>query len=134
MTLGARIRLGLHKARWIECAVRAVAIRALDESLGNTVMHGLSKLRTDRRMTGVAKIGLRGFQQAAVEPPRFVGALRHLKKLSLWSLAGTLARVFDSIHQVDRVTLITGNSGLKVTRVKERILLLAAVVAGKAAF
>ena len=134
MALRAGICMSLHKARWIQRAVGAMAIRAFDEPFGNTVMHRLSKLCADRGVTRVAKVRLRRLQKAAVEPARFVGALRYLKKLSLGSLGRALALVFDSIHEVDRVTLTAGDSGLKVTGVKERVLLLAALVACQTAF
>ena len=62
MALHAGVFLRLDEARGIQRAMRAVAIGALDEPLGNTMMHRLRELCSHGCVAPVAKVGLRGFQ------------------------------------------------------------------------
>lgn len=133
MALHAGIFLRLHETRGIQSAVRAVAIRALDEPLGDTMMNGLGELRSNGGVTRITEIRLRGFQQAAVQPARLVRALRHLKEMSLRGLSRALARVLHGVHKVAGMAVVTRHTGGHMTRMEEGVLLLAALVTEEAA-
>ena len=62
VALNAGFRRRLNEARRIQSAVTAVTVRAFHQALGHPVMHRLSKLTSNRRMTRVTKIRLRSFQ------------------------------------------------------------------------
>jgi len=77
-----------------------VTIRAFHQSFGNAVMNRLRKLPANRCVARITKLGLRGFQQAARKPTRFVSSFGHLKEMGLSSRSITLTRILDSINKV----------------------------------
>ena len=106
VALDASFGLRLYKTRTIQCSVRTMTIGAFHQPLRNAVMHRLRKLCADRRVTGVAQFRLRGFQETASEPTRFVRPLRYLEKLRLRGRSRSLAGIFYGIHEVTRMTIV----------------------------
>lgn len=100
VALNAGFRLRLHKTRRIQRSVRVVAIRTLHQSFRNTVMHRLRKLPANRCVARIAEVRLRGFQQAARKPARFIRELRYLEKVWLRRRGVPFTRVFDGINKV----------------------------------
>jgi hypothetical protein len=134
MALGACFRLGLYQARRVQGSVRTVAVRAFHQTFGNTVMNRLCKLTSNGGVTRVTKIRLGRFQEAACKPFVFIGPLRHLEEVSQRQWGSAFARVLHRVDEVAGMAVTTRGSGRQMTRMKEGVLLPAALVAREAAF
>jgi hypothetical protein len=133
VALHAGFPTGIIEADEVFRAMRIVAVGTLHQSFGNAVMLGQSKLRLHGEVAGVAQRGFGALQQAVVQPARLVGQLRKLEEIGLGITQETFAVVFHFIDQVRGVALIAGDAVAGVLRVREKLLLLAGVVAGQAA-
>ena len=96
-------------------------------------MLGQSKLRLDRLMAAVAQSRLRFLQEAVVQPASLVGQLRKLKEMRLGIDRIAFAEVLYIVYEVRRVALIAGDAVAGMFGMREKLLLFAADVAGKAA-
>lgn|SRR6185295_6564330 len=111
-----------YQIRSVWRAVRIVTVRALHETFRNAMVHRQSKLRFDRAMTRVAKLGFRGLQQAVAKPAVFVGLRHDLKELRLGSREATFALVLDLIHKMRRVTRVAGHTLRRMLGMIETLL------------
>jgi len=110
MTVNATLEIRLVQRRMIYRPVGIVAIAALHQALGHTVMHWLGKLRLHVAMTAKAQLRLGLLKQAAMQPADFIRQLRHFEKVALRRLQIALAQVFDLADEVRGMALIAGHS------------------------
>ena len=130
VALDAGLPVRLVQAGPVQTAVRTVAVGALHQSFGDTVMDRQGKLGFDRAVTGVAGLRLGLLEQAVVQPADLVRKLRDLEEVGLRVGKAALALVLDFVHQVRGVALVAGKAVRGVLGVGEGILLLARDVAG----
>lgn len=129
----AGFRSRMVEAGGIFRAVRVVAVRTLDQALGNAMVLGQRELRLHRPVAGKARRGLSLLQEAVVQPAGLFGDFRNLEEVALRGEQRALALVLHFLDQVRAVALTAGNAVPGVGRVFEQFLLLAGGVAREAA-
>ena len=133
VALHAGFRACAYQAGCIYASVRIVAVRTLHQAFRNAVVFRQGKLCLNRLVAPEAKCRLRLLQQAVMQPASLVGQLRQLKEIRLRVLQIALAQIFNFVHKVRGMALIAGNAVARMFGVFEKLLLLAADVAGEAA-
>jgi hypothetical protein len=93
------------EARWIQSAVRVVAIRTLHQPLGHSMMNGLRELTLYGQVTRVAQLRLCTLHQTVFQPPNLFRSLGNLEKMRLGQLHVTTALIFHLINQMACVAI-----------------------------
>ena len=133
VALRARLPAALAQGGAVGGSVRVVAIGAFHRAFRDAVVRGQGELRLNISMAAETKVGLLLFEKTAVQPAGFLGKFWHRKKAGLRESDRLRPRIPRRLDQVRRVAFVAAHAMQNVSRVREVLLILAALMALQAA-